>query len=83
MSESGDDGGMGRAWLVLSLVDARNNCRDYGATVELYLRGGQTIVGKLDSEMNQHPEDTVHLKMRLGGWATILTSEIIAVEVRK
>lgn len=74
---------MGQAWLTLSLVDARNNCRDFGATAVLYLRGGQVIEGKLKSDMNQHPEDTVHVTTRLGGWATVLTSEIIAVEVRK
>jgi hypothetical protein len=76
---------MGESWLVLSLHDAANNCRDHYALARVYLRGGQVLDGVIDWEYKEHLKDTVHMRTGPGGtgWATLLTSEIIAVEVRR
>lgn len=71
--------------MVLALADAAGNCEKHGAVAVLYLRSGAELRGKIDrTHERAFPlQRTVHIKNEFGGWATIASNEIIAVEVRK
>lgn len=64
----------------LALADAASNCARYGATATLTLRSGVRITGELKRE-NSTYGITVRLRKPDGGWATVDTDEIVAVEV--
>jgi cytoskeletal protein CcmA (bactofilin family) len=69
--------------LRLSLYDAATNCARDGATAVITLKSGVQFEGALEKQTTPDAE-TVHVKPRAGdGWATILVSEIAAVEARR
>lgn len=64
--------------LALAIADARRNCERRGAVVILTLRSGVQFQGRFGSDIG--PAD-VHIQKPDGGWVTVLTDEIAAVEV--
>lgn len=66
--------------LVISLIDAANNCQRNGATAVIVTRAGAQIAGKLQKPKSH--DTTAHIKTRGGGWATVLLEEIAVVEAR-
>lgn len=64
----------------IALADAATNCNRDGATATLTLKNGAQFAGGLQKP-DPHPEiQTVHVRKPDGGWVTILTREIVAVE---
>lgn len=62
----------------LALADAANNCSRQGAKATLTLRSGVQFTGKLQPE-SAADLGTRHLHTE-GGWITVVTDEIAAVE---
>lgn len=78
------DGGMARSAMNLALADARKNCREHYAIATVTLRSGVQIDGRIEGMEPAFPiEETVHMKTDHGGWATLLSSEVVAVQVRR
>lgn len=66
----------------ISLIDAATNCQRDGAIAIVTIRGSAQFTGKLDKPDSADPK-SAHIKNLNGGWATILTDEIVAIETRR
>lgn len=68
--------------LRLSIHDAATNCTRDGARAEITLKSGVQFDGKLEKPSHSG-FDTVHMKTRDSGWATIQFDEVAAVRTYK
>lgn len=71
-----------RPGLGIALIDAATNCSRDGATATVTLKSGVRISGKLQRPTMADPPDA-HIQKDDGGWATIDTNEIAAVETQR
>lgn len=71
------------SYLSIAIHDAARNCSRDGATAVLTLRSGHQIVGTLQTPGPVDGAVTVHIRTENGGWATVLTEEIAAVESKR
>jgi len=69
------------AAICLALSDAANNCfNNYDARCVLTLRNGTQFTGKLEKDPSGFMTNA-HMKNDAGGWITVDSLEIVAVEV--
>jgi hypothetical protein len=73
--------------LPIALIDAATNCARDGAVAILTIKGGVQITGFLEKPIGSLYVEgaTVHIRPSGSGdaWATVLVSEIAAVEARR
>jgi len=68
------------AAICLALADAANNCyNNYEARCTLTLRSGKQFTGKLEKDPDGFMTNA-HMKNGAGGWVTVDSLEIIAIE---
>jgi len=68
------------AAICLALIDAANNCYNtYEARCVLTLRSGKQFTGKLEKKPSGFMT-SAHMKNDAGGWVTVDSLEIVAVE---